>query len=285
MDPTQLQQSTSWSLEDEDRRLAILGRLDPPQWWYDYPAPSAILNHYGLPMLDQLSKPVRDYEFLPLQIPRNLNPIDDEIYHRLDATLSYSDISARMLGPALDSRQRNVLRNERLRKARIPCHARRWTRNYPKQPHRDLVEHVESLTWEQIERNTTWTLSPQGIKNPLTGRYLPSDYFQDNGIEHDPSREVMAAIKESQRLRSLAAQYGVNHWRDLSVDLLPREWFVRAKSSDGHDSRAPGLGMIEASRGDEYIGVSQFQCVNHQSNCHERIWEIMRQELMPLATL
>ena len=185
--------------------------------------------------------------FLPKQLPRNLDLIDNEIYHRLHSALSYKDISARMEGPALDLNQQMAMDNERFHEARQLCHARCWTRTYSNQPRKGFVEYVEILTSKQIKRNTTWDLSSQGIKNPLTGQYLPLDYFLEDGYEHTPSQEIIAALTESRRLRALAAHHGVNHWCDLSKSFLPRKWFMCGKYTAGYDATARGSELTQTS--------------------------------------
>ena len=95
-----------------------------------------------------------------------------------------------------------------------------------------MVEHAEDLTQQQVDRNTTWDITLQGIAEPgKPERLLPLDYFCGTGRTHTPLKQVNDALTELFRLQDLAVEKNVDHWSKLDRSLLPEGWFMRTKKS------------------------------------------------------
>lgn len=159
------------------------------------------------------------------------NILSHEAYFPLHPDMSYYHIWQRQpLGtPVPTTKQRNMMNDMRLRKARIPHNARRWTRKR-RYPPRILVELVEGLSQTQLLLNTTWIVTPRAIIQPGTDRRLPLNIYLDGHPAHTPSIEVRAALAQSHRLQALARSHHVAHWSELPRDLLPNAWFGRARA-------------------------------------------------------
>ena len=222
-----------WS---EDRPDPVLGQLDPPKNWYDIPAPRPLSNRDGLPKIGRDNKPVLNFSFLPPKLSSRLEPFRMETYFRKHPSMTYSALWHRQPSwvPAPTSKFRNALNNQRRRKGREPYLARDWSRRYSGRPTRVLVELIDRLTFEQITYNTTWTVvkTPSGnmIVNPKnSSQRLQWNFYLENSQPHTPSREVQDALAENKRLRDLARQKGLEHWKYLPQEFLPRAWFTRKK--------------------------------------------------------
>ena len=214
----------------------VLGQLDPHPDFWTQPLPANLIDTVtGLQILDghgpNGGKPKRALEFLPPHLPSKLGPVKCEEYFRKHYHLTYRDLWHRQ--PAgTPYPKTNALNQQRKRKARRPYNARCWTLKYQEtqQPTRALIEVVETLTWDHIERNTTWILVDIGIMDPVNqDRILPHDYFLRDGFKHFPSKVVIAALEESVRLNKLAKAHGKRHWSQLPKEMLPVEWLHEKK--------------------------------------------------------
>ena len=211
---------------------AVLGQLDPhPEFLTQLPPANIIDPATGLPILDGVGpdggKPKRAFEFLPTHLPRKLDPVKVEVYFKKHLHLTYRDLWHRQPAETPYPTDTNRLNQQRKRKAREPYNSRCWSLMYQetRQPTRALIEHVETLTWDHMERNSGWILVEAGLMDPVNPeRILPHDYFLKNGISHFPSKVVIAALEESERLNNLAEANGRRHWKELPTEMLPGEW-------------------------------------------------------------
>ena len=219
---------------------AILGQLDPHPAWHNEPQPINLIDPTtGLEVFDAKGNNKRHFSSLPLQLPNKVDPVAREVLFKQHKHMTYLDIWARQpVGTPLPNV--NALNMERHRKARKPYNSRCWTLKYNGRPTKNLVQHVETLNGDQIKKNTSWVLTPNGIVDPKNpNRVLPLDYFLINGVEHVPSDEVREALAESRRLMTLARANGKRHWSELTKGLLPRGWSTRHKDGDAEAQDAP----------------------------------------------
>ena len=218
---------------------AILGQLDPHPAWHNQAPPMNLIDPMtGLEVFDAKGNKKRDFQYLPLQLPNKVDPVAREVLFKQHKHMTYLDIWARQpAGTPLPNV--NALNMERDRKARTPYNSRCWTPKYNGRPTKKMVLHVESLTSDQIKKNTNWILTANGIVDPQNpNRVLPLDYFLINGVEHVPSNEITEALAESRRLMALAQANGQAHWTELSKEMLPRGWSTRHKDGDAEPEGA-----------------------------------------------
>ena len=133
--------------------------------------------------------------------------------------------------PRFDAKKVRQVGNMRMRKVRQAYQVRCWDNKGPVSP-RAFVELVETLSEAQINHNTTWQITPQGICHPGGITYLPLDFFLEPGVQiHIPSEPVQAALARLQHLQSLANSQNVPHWTKLDRAFLPLEWFCRVRKN------------------------------------------------------
>jgi hypothetical protein len=212
----------------------ILGQLDPYQ-------DRALLKNLKVPDLmengevvnDSENKPIKDFPFLPRYLSSNMELFRYEAYFRMDPRLTYRDLWARMPSTAreFDLPKVRAIGMEITRKVRQRNNALCWDRKGHKLPRRN-VELVDSLSQEQIELNTTWIVSSDGIRQPgqsPTLPPLPRNYFLAPGeIVHKMSVPLQNARKELRRLQKIAQRKGRDNWEDVPED-HPYQWIIRRR--------------------------------------------------------
>jgi hypothetical protein len=223
----------SEALWSESNHPNILGQLDPHPdrdlLKKQIKVPSLIEN--GEVVRDSKNRPIRDFPFLPRFLSSKLEPFRYEAYFRMDPRLGYSDLWARMPSATREFDNAKVKSHgmELIRKVRTRNNARCWGARAQKLPRRN-VELVEQLTQEQIELNTTWNVTSDGIRQPgqsPTSRPLPRNYFLAPGENsHTLGPELRHARNELRRLQSIAQRKGRNSWRDVTED-HPYHWAGR----------------------------------------------------------
>ncbi|KAI9844355.1 MAG: hypothetical protein M1837_005659 [Sclerophora amabilis] len=182
-----------------------------------------LLDESGEPVRDPLTgKRLKDYPFLPRKISTKVEGWRMEAYARLDGRITVDDLLGRMVTRNRPSG--NVL-NMRRRRYREDNTVLAWKsrRNVPSKIE---CETLEKLSQEQINANTHWTLippsgdSPAGIQQPMIGEeqpivpsILPIGFYPRIPLES--RQRIMAIQNEIHRLRNLASELGVRHWREL----------------------------------------------------------------------
>lgn len=271
VDPNNPQNLTSshrneigWSIQTPP---VSLGRLDPPRNWHT-PEKLASMKDpaTGHTILDSCGVPIPDYPFLPRYLSSNLEWFRVEAYFREHKDMSYYHIWQRQpLGTPIPTRkERNNMNNMRLRKARRPFNTRCWTKK-SLYPPRILVELVEGLSQTQLLLNTTWIVTPHGIRQPGTERLLPLNMFLDGNRVHTLSAEVRAALAENHRLQALANAHNVSHWSKLPKHLLPDEWFGRARTRRSQGAQNANHPNNHSPENDDANGRREID-VNMESN-------------------
>ena len=224
-----------WS---EDWPDPILGRLDPPPDWYNAKTPGPMITSDGVLQIGRDGKLILDFDFLPPRLSSKLEPFRMETYFRMHPMITYTALWHRQPSwvPAPTTKTKNALNQQRLRRGREPYFARDWSKRYVGRPTKVLVELIGSLSYQQLQYNTTWTVTSDGKivnpKNPL--QILPWNYYLENDQPHKSSQIVDDASRENARLMDIAREYNLEHWRDLPNHLLPESWFKRTK--DGRAS-------------------------------------------------
>lgn len=212
----------------------ILGRLDPPLEWYTAKrvhVPDLIDSATGQPLRDAKGKPIKAFPFLPRHLPSTVAGHEIETYFKKHPGFCYQDLWARMPAgtPYPTQKQRNAWNQQRLRHGRVPYNARCWTLKGHGLP-RVLLELVEGLSQLQIQHNTTWIVTANGIVQPNNPtRVLPLNSFLDQGRPHLPSGPVRNAQAEIARLQAIALANNLMSWRQLPQQLLPVQWFARVR--------------------------------------------------------
>jgi hypothetical protein len=230
---TQLHSEALWS---ESNHPKILGQLDP------HPG-RLLLKGERLPYLkedgkvvrDSKKNPIRDFPFLPRHLSNNLEPFRYEAYLRMDPRLEYHDLWARMPSTTPlfhgNSLWVRALRMDITRKVRDRNNGRCWDAKGHQLPRRN-IELVEKLTQEQIELNTTWNVTSDGIRQPgqsPTSNPLPRNYFLALGeVSHTLGPELQNARNELRRLQSIAERKSQNSWKDVTED-HPYQWTMRRR--------------------------------------------------------
>ncbi|MCJ1333491.1 hypothetical protein MMC10_010191 [Thelotrema lepadinum] len=218
----------SWSVETPP---AILGMLDPdPDYAYLKHLPVGTLKDARSRELHHVGTgfPIRNLPYIPRYLSSQVSEMAVEVLMRRDPRVTYSDIRSRQ--PAWMQKQAakeiNALNNRRARRVRTPLNTRCWSGKYSDRPTKTLVQLLDSLTEKQIEANTTWIITEQGVHPPNNPNYMldPSAF---KGVNHRMSPETAAGMEKLQELRAKAAQWGVGHWSELPRDELPREWSMR----------------------------------------------------------
>ena len=218
----------------------IFGFLDPPPAWAHPTHIPSLRDAFGQVLHPVNGTVIRDFRFLPQQLPERIEPWEIEWYFRQSYQLTYNDLRARQppeLGP-LTSKQKNALNNQRHRQGRLPYNSRSWSNKYHGRPTKVLLELVDNLSRHQIDWNTTWTWIPGGgWHQPLNpANTVPIDYFLiSNAWPHVPSQEVSDAQLTLTNLRAIAAQQGLRSWKDLPKDLLPSDWGMRVSGTRAND--------------------------------------------------
>ena len=220
----------------------IFGFLDPPPAWNHTTHVPPLRDAFGRLLPPVNGTKIRDFPFLPRELPPRLEPWEMEWYFRQSCQLTYNDLRARQppeLG-ALTNKQKNALNNQRHRQGRLPYNSRSWSNRYYGRPTKKLLELVDNLSQRQVDWNTTWTWIPGGgwhqPSNPANS--VPVDYFLlSNRWPHVPSQEIVDAQLTLTNLRALAVQHGSGSWKNLPKDLLPREWGMRVSRTRANGPR------------------------------------------------
>ena len=138
--------------------------------------------------------------------------------------------------PDLDVRS---ISNSRHRSVRVKNRARCWDSKAPTTiAPRANVELVEAWTQVQINANTTWDITLQGIRQPLSNKqrqgtvYLPMNYYLEPGEQvHVRQPYLQKALTTLHQLEAAAALGGLTSWRKLHKSLLPAIWYSHARPS------------------------------------------------------
>ncbi|MCJ1393428.1 hypothetical protein MMC18_006302 [Xylographa bjoerkii] len=223
---TSIPSEAGWS---EDSLPLIIGQLDPQASRSQMLGWVPTLVENGQNVLDTEGQAVRDFQFLPRHLSSNLEWFRYEAYLRMDPRLRYRDLWARMPRgtPKLDV---NSINNHRIRGIRRDNHARCWDRKGPKAPKADVMA---SQHWgqAQLDANTTWEITLQGIRHGNSGVFLPNNTFLDhNTLRHSPSQQVQDAITTRQRLEAAALVAGLAAISDLPRTLQPTSWYSRVRN-------------------------------------------------------
>ena len=257
VDSTNPRDQTSWLSTEvtfDHKTPPELGRLDPPAGWATQPKPEPLTNENGRIIIDRDGRPILDWG-IPRYISSNISIKRMEYWFRKHPRFSYHDIWARQPSwvPKPTLSEKNAVSNRRWREVRRPLRTRCFLSRSPgvtkvsgssacmmgvstayttrvliHSLFQEMVEFVEGLTPQQLVKNTSWDITPDGIVEPGNARHiLPLNYFCDNGLNHVPSKEITDALAELSRLQGLAIQNGVDHWTQLHEKLLPHEWFMR----------------------------------------------------------
>jgi hypothetical protein len=230
---TQRHSEALWS---EATHPNILGQLDPhPKRTLLKAEKVPNLVEHGRLVYDAKNEPIRDFTFLPRYLSSNLEPFRYEAYFRMDPRLTHRDLWARMPSttPDFEPEKVRALGMRITRKVRDRNNARCW-KVMGKKPPRRNVELVESLTQEQIELNTTWTVTSDGVRQPnqpLSSTPLPRNHFlAPREITHTLSLPLQKAREELGRLQNIAERKGRNGWKEVPEDHL-YEWTMRRRKS------------------------------------------------------
>jgi hypothetical protein len=257
---TQLHSEALWS---ESNHPNILGQLDPhPDRVLLKDEKVPYLEEDGKVVHDSKNKPIRDFPFLPRYLSSDLELFRFEAYRRMDPRLKYRDLWARMPSttPELHGNSLRVraLRMDLTRKVRDRNNGRCWDAKGHKLP-RGNLELVEKLTQEQIEHNTTWIVTSEGIRQPgqsPTSNPLPRNYFLAPGeVSHTLGPELQNARNELRRLQRIAEQKGRNSWEEVPED-HPYQWTMRRRkvvrareAAQARSTHEAALTMLELASG------------------------------------
>ena len=219
-----------WMVEEPP---AILGMLDPhPDFFHEQKMPvSDLVDASGRIVKHENGLVVRNFKALPRFLSSQLTELQVEAFMRIDPRIKYDDFRARQ--PRwLKTQGRNEingLNNRRMRRVREPLKTRCWSGKYSDRPTINLLELLEPLTPEQIECNTTWVVTPEGIHPPNNPHWvLPKSEFKKPG--HRMSAEVTKGFELLRKLQDKAAKLGVGHWKKLPAKEKPATWCMRQKN-------------------------------------------------------
>jgi hypothetical protein len=239
----------------------ILGQLDP------HPD-RALLKNQKVPDLmeigevvnDSENKPIKDFPFLPRYLSSNLELFRYEAYFRMDPRLTYRDLWPRMPSttPKFDRKTKTKVGTNFGRQIREHNNAHCWNLRGHQLP-RTNVEVVENLTQEQIELNTTWNVTSDGIRQPCQSPIsspLPRNYFLASGeIGHTLGPALQNARNELQRLQRIAERKGRNSWKDVPED-HPHQWTARHPENVPEREAAEAMVQVAAAALLELVGQS-----------------------------
>jgi hypothetical protein len=232
----------------------IVGMLDPPPDRRHARARASEILNLRDPRTGQLlkgtwGKPIRDI-ILPSHLPDNLSTIHWEAYHRMNPSIGYSDFRNRQwehvipeAGGIRSSRQsNNAVNNKRTRDVRVHFHALDWSLKHKSKENRipkSSVEAIDCLTDQQIDHNTSWTISQYGIHPPNNPMLLfPfGTFLHDRKFPHEPSPFLANTLAKRDELRQFARQHGYARWQDLPKNQL-QGFFSTYNVSKGHQEES-----------------------------------------------
>ena len=212
----------NWTVQNPP---AILGMLDPPPAWGNEADPQVLVDNQGNNVVHPSNGlKVRNVP-LPRQLPSNLSPLHMEAFMRRNSKITYHDFPARMPAGTNDytKKDMNRINNQRRRHCREKLNVRCWTGTF-QGPTKTLIGLLDNLTDQQIQHNTTWVVTPQGIHPPANPAclYPYADFLPAGFQQSDATRE---GLRELAELRGKALQQGLSHWSKLTADEKKKhEW-------------------------------------------------------------
>ena len=240
---------------DREHPPVMFGMLDPPQNVRELKnfQPGWVLGPDGRKVKGSDGQPLRDLPILPRFIGSENEPMELEYYFRVDPRVGYGDIRARQAkwkghdekatpgGRGRNNplrRPNNSINNARRRMVREPLNMRDWSIKHEGRGSKILIVLLDNLTLEQIQHNTTWVITQDGIHPPTNPFHLfPHFAFLDDGkFPHKPSPEVQRGLDILERVRQLAVEHGLPSWKDLPRNLLPDSWYKPKRLGKGRQS-------------------------------------------------
>ena len=217
-----------WNVE---KPPAVLGMLDPPPERANLlkKAVATLRGANGRELRHKATGfPIRNLPYLPRFLSSDVSELVVEVMMRKDPRVTYSDLRSRQ--PCWMEKQTsneiNALNNRRNRRVRQPLNVRCWSGKYGDRPTKTLVELLDSLTQEQIDCNTTWVVTPNGIHPPNNPNHtLPKSAFKSP--KHKMSEETVRGLEQLGKLRARASELGVKHFSNLARKDLPSTWSMR----------------------------------------------------------
>ena len=240
-----------WTVENPP---FLLGMLDPPPDYYDHlRQPVPVLVDEDLKPVENTGNglKVRNLPFLPRYLSSSLSAIHWEMFMRLDPRVKYNDVRSRQPKylPRMNQTTINNQNNRRGRGVRRPLNVRCWETKYVERPTKYLCELLDNLTEEQIEHNTTWVVTKNGIHPPNNPKCIyKKKCFKKAG--HKMSQETSNAFKLLEELKSLAQSLGEVDWRNLPKERQPSHWKIRQEGMKRkREDREEGAAkMLQANR-------------------------------------
>ncbi|KAI4148231.1 MAG: hypothetical protein LQ340_005172 [Diploschistes diacapsis] len=231
----------------KERPPVMFGMLDPPETIRKVKGQTAALvldeNRRRVEGSEGLT--VRDLPNLPRYISSDSQPMEMEFFFRADPRCGYNDIRARQCewraynnpprrGPPEEMkgnplrRPNNSINNARRRMVRGPLVMRDWSVKHEGRGSKIFITLLDKLTQLQIDHNTTWVVTPDGIHPPTNKELVfPHFAFLSNGFPHKPSPETQKALILLAKIRRMARDKGLDHWSQLQRDVLPASWFKK----------------------------------------------------------
>ncbi|KAI9818445.1 MAG: hypothetical protein M1827_000504 [Pycnora praestabilis] len=287
----------NWSL---DTLPAILGQLEAPTDWRSSmgsAVPSLIEN--GHPAIGLGNHRIRNFPFLPRHLAswEFLELFRIEAYFRYDPRLSYQDLWIRMVDGTLmpSYRQLNALNNRRLRRVRRPLNMLCWTERRPGNVVKTDVETMERLSRQQIARNTSWDVTPEGIVQPqlrgapgLIHRIpFPPGIFSGGQQVYTPTHRVTRALAELTRLQGLATHERISNWSELDRSHFEPSWSARRKkpkSAEKVERSEDDDGEEDEEAGEYESAVNKASERNAEEHAEEQIEEQATRKVRANAT-